>query len=117
MIALDLYHIYVDNLSGISKLDCITWKERKKDKSVSKLTELKNNKLQYKCKECKKTSLRPIPTDELNKNFRSANKFSGRDIYKSISLQRKGVYFYEDKNSWKKFNETYYQIKKLFAVK
>ena len=106
MIALDLYQIYVDNLSGISKIDCITWKERKKNKSVSKLIELKNNKLQYKCEECKETLSRPIPTDELVKNIPSANKFSGGDIYKSISLQRKGVYFYEDMDSWQKLNET-----------
>ena len=41
----------VDNLSEISKIDCIVYKEKKK-KSVSKLIGLKNNKLKYKCKEC-----------------------------------------------------------------
>ena len=41
----------VDNLSEISKIDCIVYKE-KKTKSVSKLIGLKNNKLKYKCKEC-----------------------------------------------------------------
>ena len=40
----------VDNLSEISKIDCIVYKEKKK--SVSKLIGLKNNKLKYKCKEC-----------------------------------------------------------------
>ena len=43
----------IANLSGIAKIDCIACKERKK-KSVCKLIELKNNKLRYKCKECKK---------------------------------------------------------------
>ena len=41
----------VDNLSEISKIDCIVYKE-KKTKFVSKLIGLKNNKLKYKCKEC-----------------------------------------------------------------
>ena len=50
----------IDNLSGIAKIDCIACKERKK-KYVCKLIELKNNKLLYKCKECKKTILIPIP--------------------------------------------------------
>ena len=44
----------VDNFSGISKIDSIACKERKNNKSISKLICLKNNKLRYKCKECKK---------------------------------------------------------------
>ena len=59
----------VDNLSAISKIDCIACKERKNNISVSKLIGLKNNKLQYKCKECKKTLPRPRATDELLKYF------------------------------------------------
>ena len=50
----------VDNLSEIYKKECKVCKERKKIKSVCNFTGLKNNKLNYECKECKKRSLKPI---------------------------------------------------------
>ena len=107
----------VDNLSRIAETDCIACKERKKNKSVSKLIGLKNNKLQYEFEECKKISLTPIAKHKLIKNFPIINKFSGGDIYISILLQRKGVYFYEDMDSWQKFNETSLPDKKAFYCK
>ena len=66
------------------------------------------------CKECQKTSLRPIPTNKLFKNFPGVNKFSGGHIYKSSLLQRIGVYPYEDMDRSEKFNETSLSDKKAF---
>ena len=51
----------VDNLSEIYKKECKRWKERKKKiKSVCNFIGIKNNKLYYKCKGCKKGRLKPI---------------------------------------------------------
>ena len=43
-----------DNLSEIYKKECKGCKKRKKIKSACNFIGLKNNKLNYKCKECKK---------------------------------------------------------------
>ena len=51
---------FVDNLSEIYKKECKGYKERKRIKSVCDFIRLKNNKLHYKCKECKKGQLKPI---------------------------------------------------------
>ena len=44
----------VDNLSEIYKKECKVCEERRKIKSVCNFIGLENNKLNYKCKECKK---------------------------------------------------------------
>ena len=50
----------INNLSKIYCKECRGCKERKKIKLVCNLIGLKNNKLNYKCKECKKSWLTPI---------------------------------------------------------
>ena len=50
----------VDNLSEIYKKECKVCEERRKIKTVCDFVGLKNNKLNYKCKECNKRSLKPI---------------------------------------------------------
>ena len=52
--------ILIDNLSEICKKECDRCKERKKIKSVCDFIGIKNNKLHYKCKECKKGQVKPI---------------------------------------------------------
>ena len=47
----------VDNLYAIYKKECRACMERKKIKSECDFIEFKNNKLNYKCKECKKDGL------------------------------------------------------------
>ena len=42
-----------DNLSEINNKDCIKSEERKKTRSKSEFIGLKDNRLKYKCKECK----------------------------------------------------------------
>ena len=81
--------IIVDNLSEIYKKECKVCKERRKIKSVCNFIGLKNNKLNYECKECKKRWLKPV--NGLIKKFPNANQFCNGDINKFILLLRKGV--------------------------
>ena len=46
----------VDDLSGIHSKESKGCKERKKNSSICNIIGLENNKLHYKCKECKKDS-------------------------------------------------------------
>ena len=89
------------------------WK--KKIKSVCNFIGIKNNKLNYECKECKKISLKPI--SELIKKFPNVYQFCNGDTNKFILLLRKGVYSYEYMDSWQRFNETSLPDKKLWIVK
>ena len=63
----------VDNLSEISKKECKGCKERRKIKSVCNFIGLKNNKLNYECKECKKIWLKPV--NGLIKKFPNITSF------------------------------------------
>ena len=82
----------VDNLSEINNKDCKTCIERKNIKSECGFVGLKNNRLNYRCKECNGTSAK--------------SKF--------VLLLRKGVYPYEYMDSWERFNETSLPPKKDF---
>ena len=102
----------VDNLSEIYKKEYEGCEEKEKIKSVCNFIGLKNNKLNYKCKECKKRWLKPV--NGLIKNFPNVNQFCNGDINKFILLLRKGVYPYEYMDSWEKFDETSLSDKKSF---
>ena len=76
---------------------------------------LKNNELNYECKECKKRLLMPI--NELIKKFLYVYQFCNWVTNKFVLLLRKDVYPYEYIDSWKRFNETSLpDKKKLFTV-
>ena len=94
----------VDNLSEIYKKECKGCKERKKIEPVCDFIGLKNNKLRYKCEECKKIWLKPI--NGLIKKFPNIHQFCNGDINKFVLLLRKGVYPYEYMDSWERFDET-----------
>ena len=79
----------VDNLSEIYKKECKGCEERRKIKSVCNFIGLKNNKLNYECKECKKRWLKPA--NGLIKKFPNINQCYNGDINKFILLLRKGV--------------------------
>ena len=49
-----------DNLSEINKKECKTCMERNNIKWECKFTEFKNNRLNYKCKECGKRCFKSI---------------------------------------------------------
>ena len=83
----------VDNLSEINNKDCKKCMERKKIRSECKFIEFKNDRLNYKCKECNDISFKSI--NELIEKFPSTYTFCNKDLNKFALLLRKGVYPYE----------------------
>ena len=94
----------VDNLYEINNKDCKTCIERKNIKSECKFIGLKNNRLNYRCKECNGTSTELI--NELTETFPNTYQFCNGDLNKFVFLLKKGVYPYECMDSWEKFDET-----------
>ena len=102
----------VDNLSEINNKDCKTCMERKNIKSECEFIGLKNNRLNYRCKECNGTSNKSI--NDLIEKFPRMHKFCNGDLNKFVLLLRKGVYPYEYMDSWERFNETSLPPKESF---
>ena len=105
----------VDNLSEINNKDCKKCMERKKINSKCDYIKFKNNRLEYKCKECNDKSYRSI--NDLIRKFPNTYQFINKDLNKFILLLRKGVYPYDYMDSWKRFNETSLSDKKSFYNK
>ena len=105
----------VDNLSEINNKDCKKCMERKKIYSKCDYIKFKNNRLEYRCKECNDKSYRSI--NDLIKKFPNTYQFINKDLNKFILLLRKGVYPYDYMDSWKRFNETSLPDKKSFYNK
>ena len=80
----------VDNLSEIYKKECKGSEEKRKIKSAYNFIGLKNNKLNYECKECEKIWLKPV--NGLIKKFTNIRQVCNGDFNKFILLLRKGVY-------------------------
>ena len=113
LIVLDLFQPHYQNFLIIYLKRIVKIVEIKTvDLSVS-LKRLKNNKLSYNCKDCRKKQLKRI--NGLIKNFPNIYKFCNNDINKFILLLRKGGYPYEYMDSWEKFNETTLPNKKTFC--
>ena len=102
----------VDNLSGIYNKECKSCMERKKIKSECDFIGFKNNRLNYRCKECKGISTKSI--NELIEKFPRMYQFCNGDLNKFVLLLRKGVYPYEYMDSWERFDETSLPDKKYF---
>ena len=79
----------VDNLSEIYKKECKECKERRKITSVCNFIRLKNNKLRYKCEECKEIWSKRI--NELLKRFANTYKFCNGDINKFIVTKKRSL--------------------------
>ena len=103
-----------NSISEINKKECKTCMERKNIKSECDFIGIKDNQLSYKCKKCNKKWLKPV--NELIKKFSSIYQFCNDDLNKFVLLLRKGVYPYEDMDSWEKFNETKLHLKKHFTA-
>ena len=76
----------------------------KKVKSECGFVGVRDNSLEYRWEEC-----REIWHDSINvliNKFPSIYKFWNGDLNKFVLLVRKGVYPYEDMDSWEKFDET-----------
>ena len=104
----------VDNLSEINKKDCKTCTERKNIKSECEFIRLKNNRLNYRCKECNGTSAKSV--NDLIEKFPRMYKLYDGDLNKFVLLLRKDVYPYEYMDSWERFNETCLPPKKYFIM-
>ena len=68
----------------------------------------------FRCFKCKKIC--EIDFDKELIKFSSVYYFCKGDINKFILLLRKGVYPYEYMDSWNRFNEHHYLIRKIFTV-
>ena len=102
----------VDDLSEINNKDCKTCIERKDIKSEYEFIGLKNNRLNYRCKQCNGTSNKSI--NDLIQKFPNTYQFYNGDLNKFVLLLRKEVYPYEYMSSWEKFNETLLPSKENF---
>ena len=72
----------------------------------------KNGRLNYKCKECKKSYTKL--TNESIKNFPTLYKFCNGDLNKFFLLLRKGIYPYEYMDTWERFDENTIPPKEAF---
>ena len=102
----------VNNLSEIYDKECKKYMDRKKISLNCEFIGFKNGRLNYKCKECKKSYTKL--TNESIKNFPTLYKFCNGDLNKFFLLLRKGVYPYEYIDSWKKFYENAIPPKEAF---
>ena len=94
----------VDNTSGIfNSIECKSCIEKIKINSECCFVGLKNNRLIYRCKECKEEWKRPI--NELIEKFPGIYQFCNGNLNKFVLLLRKCVYPYEYMDSWEKFDE------------
>ena len=84
----------------------------KKIKSECEFIGLKNNRLNYRCKECNETCNSSV--NDLIKKFPGMYKFCNGNLNKFGMLLRKSVYPYEYMDSWERFNKTSLPSKKDF---
>ena len=102
----------VDNLS------CVYDKEFKKCMEIKKIRlnyefiGFKNSRLNYKCKECKK-SYTKVANGSF-KNFPTLYKFCNDDLNKFLLLLRKGIYPYEYMDSCERFDQNTIPPKEAF---
>ena len=105
----------VDNLSGVYDKECVKCKDRKKIKINCEFVGFKNGRLNYKCKEYKKSCTKV--TNKAIKNFPTLYKFCNGDLNKFFMLLRKGIYPYEYIDSWERFDENTIPPKEAFYSK
>ena len=86
----------------ITCLKLIIRMERKTIKSECKFIGFKKNRLNYRCKECNRTSTKSI--NELIEKLPITYQLCNGDFTKFVLLLRKGVSPYEHMDSWLKFS-------------
>ena len=80
----------VDNLPGVYDKECKKCMERKKIRLNCEFIGFKNGRLNYKCKECKKSYTKLA--NESIKSFPTLYKFCNGDLNQFFLLLRKGIY-------------------------
>ena len=86
--------------------------ERKQIRLNCEFIGFKNGRLNYKCKECKKSCIKVA--NESIKSFPTLYKFCNGDLNKFFLLLRKDFYPYEYIDSWERFNENIMTPKEAF---
>ena len=74
-------------MSEISNKDCKTCTKRKNIKSECEFIGLKNNRLNYRCKECNGTFAKSV--DDLIEKFPGMYKFCNGDLNKFVFIIKK----------------------------
>ena len=82
----------LDNLSGVYNKECKSCMERKKTKLECDFIGFKNNRLNYKYKECGRKSNKSI--NEALKNFPILHKFCNGDLSKFFLLEKIFFFFF-----------------------
>ena len=77
---------------------------KNKINSECRFVGLKNNRLIYRCRDCKEEWKRPI--EGLMEKFPRVYQFFNGNLQKFFLLLRRGVYPYECMDSWEKIDET-----------
>ena len=95
----------------IIKIAKNAWKV-KKNRSECEFIGLKDNRLNYKCKEFNETSAKSV--NDLIRKFPRMYQLCNGDLNKFVLSLRKGVYPYEYMDIWGRFNETSLPPKKSF---
>ena len=85
---------------------------KKNIKSECEYVGLKNNRLNYRCKECNGKSSKSV--NDLIETFPGMYKFCNGNLNKFVTLLRKCAYPYLHMDSWEKFNGTSLPAKKDF---
>ena len=86
--------------------------KKKKIKSECDFIGFKNNKLNYKCKECRGRYFKSI--NKSIKNFWIMHRFCNGDLNKFVLLLRKDVHPFKYMDSWERLNETSLLDEKVF---
>ena len=102
----------VDNLSGVYDKECKKCMKRKKIRLNCEFVGFKNGRLNYKCKERKKSYTKIA--NESVKIFPTSYKFCSGDLNKFFLLLRKDVCPYEYIDSWERFHENTIPSKEAF---
>ena len=104
----------VDNLSEINNKHCKKCRERKNIKSECEFIGFKNNRLNYRCKECNGKSAKPI--NDLIKKFPNTYRFCNEDINKFVLLLEKVFIHMSTWTVGKNLIKLHYHLKKIFTV-
>ena len=103
----------VDKMSRIlNRTECKSCIEKIKINSECCFVSLKNNRLIYKCRECKEEWKRPM--EGLIKKFPIMYQFYNGNLNKFVFLLRKSVYPYDDMDDCEKFDEIAIPPKEAF---